>query len=202
MRARSRSRTEHRVRLFGLDLENSSGAVVDNLGVVSVNVKSFANNDADHWQTELGHRDADLVLVMIGANEAGWLAPKDQDTKAYRAHYETVLEVIRKARPDGACLVVSPTDQAEAKDEGYESRPVMPVLVEAQHQAATAQGCAFYSTYAWMGGKGSAVKWFKRGLVSSDFLHLSKKGATKMADALYETLATGYQRYASDHPHP
>ncbi len=189
-------RTERRVRLFGIDLENTTGAVVDNLGVVSTNVKSFANNAAEHWQTELGHRAADLILIMIGANEAEWLAPRDQDTKNYQAHYEKVLEMIRKGRPEGTCVVVSPTDQAEAKDDGYESRPVMPVLVEAQQKAAVAQGCAFYSTYAWMGGKGSAAKWFKRGLVSSDFQHLSKKGAEKMADALYDALATGARTYA------
>jgi len=192
-------KTERRVRLFGIDLENTSGAVVDNLGVVSTNVKSFANNAPEHWQLELGHRAADLILIMIGANEAEWLGPKDQDTKDYQAHYEKVLEMIRKGRPDGTCVVLSPTDQAEAKDDGYESRPVMPVLVEAQKKAAAAQGCAFYSTYAWMGGKGSAAKWFKRNLVSSDFQHLSKKGAEKMADALYDTLATGFGAYAKVH---
>jgi lysophospholipase L1-like esterase len=184
--------------MFGIDLENTTGAVVDNLGVVSTNVKSFANNAPEHWQAELGHRAADLILIMIGANEAEWLGPKDSDTKHYQEHYEKVLAVIRKARPDGTCIVVSPTDQAEAKDDGYESRPVMPVLVDAQKKAAAAQGCAFYSTYAWMGGKGSAAKWFKHGLVSSDFQHLSKKGADKMADALYDTLAEGTKTYA--HP--
>ena len=192
-------KTERRVRLFGIDLENPTGAVVDNLGVVSTNVKSFANNAAEHWQLELGHRAADLILIMIGANEAEWLGPKDQDTKAYQAHYEKVLEMIRKGRPDGTCVVVSPTDQAEAKDDGYESRPVMPVLVEAQRKAAAGQGCAFYSTYAWMGGKGSAAKWFKRNLVSSDFQHLSKKGAEKLADALYDALVTGFEAYAKTH---
>ena len=191
-------KTEHRVRMFGIDLENTSGAVVDNLGVVSTNVKSFWNNAPDHWQTELEHRAADLILIMIGANEAEWLGPKDTDTKHYQEHYEKVLAVIRKARPDGTCIVISPTDQAEAKDDGYVSRPVMPVLVEAQKKAAEAQGCAFYSTYAWMGGKGSAAKWFAHGLVSSDFQHLSKKGADKMADALYDTLVQGFTKYA--HP--
>jgi lysophospholipase L1-like esterase len=48
-----------------------------------------------------------------------------------------------------------------------------------------------------MGGKGSAAAWFKRGLVSSDFQHLSKKGAEKLADALYDALAAGAQRYAA-----
>lgn len=188
----------HRTRLFGIDLENSGGVVVDNLGVVSVNVKSFANNDAAHWTAELGHRDADLMMIMIGANEAEWLAPHDSDTKAYQQHYESVLAIMRKARPDAACLVVSPTDQAEAKDGAYPSRPVMPVLVEAQRKAAKAQGCAFYSTYAWMGGKGSASKWFAKGYVGTDFQHLSKKGADKLADAVYDALMAGYQAYAVD----
>ena len=136
-------------------------------------------------------------MIMIGANEAEWLGPHDQDTKEYQAHYEQVLAIVRAARPDAACLVVSPTDQAEAKDGAYPSRPVMPVLVAAQQRAAKAQGCAFYSTYAWMGGKGSAAKWFAKGYVGTDFQHLSKKGADKLADAVFDALMAGYQGYAA-----
>jgi len=186
-----------RVRLFGIDLENGSGAVVDNLGVVSVNVKSFNANNTDHFVAELAHRNADLVMIMIGANEAEWLGPTDRDTKDYAAHYGKLLAEVRSARPDAACLVVSPTDQAEAKDGGYPSRPVMPVLVKAQREAARAQGCAFYSTYDWMGGKGSAAKWFRKGLVGSDFQHLSRKGANRFSDAVFGVLMAGYQKYAA-----
>lgn len=189
-------KTSGRVRLFGIDLENATGAVVDNLGIVSVNVKSFKVNDAEHWTAELGHRSSDLVMIMIGANEAQWLGPSDRDTKDYQAHYEAILAPIRKGLPDASCLVVSPTDQAEAKDGAYPSRPVMPLLVDAQRKAAQAQGCAFYSTYDWMGGKGSAAKWFAHGLVGSDFQHLSRKGANKLADAVFDALMAGYQRYA------
>jgi lysophospholipase L1-like esterase len=189
--------TEGRVRVFGIALENASGAVVDNLGIVSVNVKSFGAHDEAHWTSELAHRSADLVLIMIGANEAEWLSPHDQDTKDYQGRYEKVLAPLHKARPNGSCLVVSPTDQAEAKDGAYPSRPVMPVLIEAQRKAALASGCAFYSTYAWMGGKGSASRWFAKGLVSSDFQHLSHKGADKLADAMFKTLLAGYGRYAA-----
>jgi lysophospholipase L1-like esterase len=189
--------TEGRVRLFGIDLENASGAVVDNLGIVSVNVRSFGTVDTAHWTNELAHRNADLVMIMIGANEAQWLGPYDRDTKEYAERYGKVVATFRAARPDGACLVVSPTDQAEAKDGEYPSRPVMPVLVAAQRKAAQSAGCAFFSTYEWMGGKGSAAKWFARGLVGSDFQHLSTKGANKFADAVFETLMAGYKRYAA-----
>ena len=188
--------TKGKVRLFGLALENASGVTVDNLGIVSVNVKNFTHRESASWASELEHRRADLILIMIGANEAQWLGPADADTKAYAANYGKVLAPIRKARPDATCLVVSPTDQAEAKDGGYPSRPVMPVLVEAQRKAAKANGCAFFSTYDWMGGKGSAAKWFKKGLVGSDFQHLSRKGANKMADAVHAALMAGYRSYA------
>ena len=186
-----------RVRTFGLQLENAKGAVVDNMGIVSVNVKSFANHNGAGFAGGLVHRGADLIMIMIGANEAQWLGPKDQDTKLYQANYEKVLAPIRKARPDATCLVVSPLDQAEAKDGGYPSRAVMPVLVDAQRRAAHATGCAFFSTYDWMGAKGSAEKWFRKGLVGTDFQHLTRKGANKFADAIFDALMTGARRYAN-----
>ena len=94
-------------------------------------------------------------------------------------------------------MVISPTDQAEAKDGAYPSRPVMPVLVAAQRAAARTAGCAFFATYDWMGGKGSAEKWFRKGLIGSDFTHLSRKGANKLSDAVYEALMSGYAKYAA-----
>jgi hypothetical protein len=33
-------------------------------------------------------------------------------------------------------------------------------------------------------------------MVGSDFQHLSRKGANKMADGVFEALMNGYQRYA------
>ncbi|HSR98783.1 MAG TPA: GDSL-type esterase/lipase family protein [Kofleriaceae bacterium] len=186
-----------RVRLFGIDLENASGAVVDNLGVVSANVKSFAANNPEHFQAELAHRGADLIMVMIGANEAEWLGPSDRDTKEYAAHYEKFLAEVRRARPEAACLVVSPTDQADTADPSFPSRPVMPALIEAQRVAARNQGCGFYSTYDWMGGKGSAARWYRKGMVGTDFQHLSRKGANHLAEGLYTALMAGFQTYAS-----
>jgi lysophospholipase L1-like esterase len=186
-----------RVRLFGAALENPTGAVVDNLGVISVNLKSFDANKPEHFQAELAHRGADLVMFMIGTNEAEWLSPGDRDTRDYATRYSKLLAQVRAALPQASCLVVSPTDQAEAKDGSYASRPIMPSLISAQRDAAELAGCGFYSTYAWMGGQGSAAKWFRKGMVGSDFQHLSRKGAEALADGLFRTLVAGYQKYAS-----
>jgi hypothetical protein len=48
-----------------------------------------------------------------------------------------------------------------------------------------------------MGGRGSAAKWFAKGYVGTDFQHLSKKGADKLADAVFDVLMAGYQGYAA-----
>lgn len=186
-----------RSRVFGMTLENTSGAVVDNLGIVSASVINFSQRDAAHFASELDHRGADLVMIMLGANEATWLSPGDHDTKQYQGRYEKLLEPVRKGRPDASCLVVSPTDVAEVKDGSYRSRPVVPVLVEAQRKAAHARGCAFYSTYDWMGGRGSSVRWHRAGLLGGDFVHLSIKGANRLADAVYDALTDGFQRYGA-----
>lgn len=178
------------VRVFGVELENESGAVVDNLGVVSVNAKNFAFNQAAHFASQLADRGADLVVVMIGANEAQWLGPGDQDTKDYQARFAALLAPIKTITPNASCMVVSPTDQAYVVGDGYASRPVMPYLIDAQRNAAKAAGCAFFSTYNWMGGKGSAAQWLKKGYIGSDFQHLSRKGASKLADALFRAIIT------------
>jgi lysophospholipase L1-like esterase len=188
--------TKGKVRLYGIDISNSTGAVVDNFGIVSVHAKNFGARNAEDFTAELAHRKADLMIVQIGANEAQWLSTSARAMADYQAQFEKALAPLRKARPDGTCLVVSPLDQAEAKDDGYVSKPVIAAIVEAQRKAAKASGCAFYATFDWMGGKGSAAKWFKKGMIGSDFVHPSRKGANKMTDALYEALMAGYQRYA------
>ena len=48
-----------------------------------------------------------------------------------------------------------------------------------------------------MGGKGSASAWFRKGLISGDFQHLTGKGANTFADAVYDVLMAGYAKYAA-----
>jgi lysophospholipase L1-like esterase len=190
--------THGRVRLFGLTLERAPGVVVDNMAIISATAKNEELNDAAHWQEQLGHRGADLVILMLGTNEAEWLSPSKRSMDDYQQVWEHLLAPIRAARPNAACLVVSPLDQAEVKDDDtIASRPVMPRMIEAQRKAARAQGCAFYDTYTWQGGKGSSIKWNKRGLVGTDFQHLSPKGTAMVADGLTDAIIAGYAEYKS-----
>jgi hypothetical protein len=125
---------------------------------------------------------------MLGTNEAEWLAPRGAGMAEHEKLFGTLLASVRAANPNGSCLVVSPLDQLAYNVEGMPPRESIPMMVEAQHRAAAANGCAFWDTYAWMGGKGASRGWYKRGLVVKDFQHPTTNGAAMIAAALFAGL--------------
>jgi hypothetical protein len=184
-----------KVRLFGVALERAAGVVVDNLALVSNSAKNMLNNRADHWAAQLAHRGSDLAIVMLGSNDSNWLPAGKKAMAEYQTLYESMLAPLRKSRPTAGCLVIAPLDQAEDRDGKLVGRAVIPMMVDAQRRAAHAQGCAFWNTFAWMGGRGSAIRWNRRGLLGADFHHLSVRGSAMVADGLVDALLAGYGQY-------
>lgn len=179
-------RASGRVRLFGASLEAAKGVVVDNLGVVNGTAKQLVKyNLADHWRNQLAHRDADLIVVMLGTNEAEWLHANGAGMAEHERLFGELLATIRAGNASASCLVVSPLDQLDWREPNMPPRESVPAMVDAQRRAAKANGCAFWDVYQWMGGKGASRQWFKRGLVIKDFQHPTTAGATKIAEALY-----------------
>lgn len=181
-------RASGKVRMFGASLEGTKGVVVDNLGIVNATAKQFSrNNMPEHWQKQLAHRESDLVVIMLGTNEAEWLAPEGAGMAEHERLFTQLLATVRAANPNGSCLVVSPLDQIDWRDTN-EPRRSIPAMVAAQKRAALAQGCAFWNTYEWMGGKGASRAWLRQGLVIKDFQHPTDAGAQRIATALFAGL--------------
>ena len=184
-----------KVRLFGVTLERDRGVVVDNMALVSATAKNMLENQADHFRAQLAHRGADLVIVMLGTNEAQWLSGSDRSMAEYEQVWTKLLAPIRAARPNASCLVMSPLDQAEVKDDRLVARRGVPHMIDTQRKVAFAAGCGFWDTFTWMGGSGAAIKWNRRGLLGSDFAHLSRQGTSSVADGLADALVAGYKAY-------
>jgi len=182
-------RATGRVRLFGATLEAATGAVVDNLGVVNATVhRTTASNMPEHWRNQLARRDADLVIVMLGTNEAEWLVPGTPGMADHERRFTRIVATVRAAVPGASCLVVSPLDQIDYTAPGLPPRASVPAMVEAQHRAAVTAGCAFWDNYRWMGGAGSSRAWFHSGLLINDFQHPTEAGSLRLASALYAAL--------------
>ena len=184
-------RARGRVRLFGAALEARRGAVVDNLGVVSATAKALRTHELeDHWKNQLAHRAPDLVVIMYGTNEAGWLVPNSAGMAEHERVFGALLADVRAALPGASCLVISPLDQLDWRADKMPPRASIPAMVDAQHRAATANGCAFWDVYTWMGGKGSSASWHAHHLLVKDYAHPTSRGADRIADALYRGLVT------------
>jgi lysophospholipase L1-like esterase len=188
-----------KVRLFGVELgrDQPGAVVVDNLGLASNSAEALNQIDPPHWKEQIQHATPALILVFLGANEAdvpGWASKKA--SAAYERDFEKLLGTIRDDAPDAGCLVLAPLDSSVKQGGDLVTKPALPYLVAAQEQAAKANGCAFWNSFAWMGGKGSMTSWYPR-LVSPDYMHPTRAGAAKIGDALYAALIHGYDEWAT-----
>jgi lysophospholipase L1-like esterase len=189
-----------KVRLFGVELERDQGVVVDNLGLASNSAMALNGIEPAHWKEQIDHRAPALILVFLGANEAdnpGWASKKA--SASYEKDFEKLLGTIRADAPDAGCLVLAPLDSSVKQGDDLVTKPALPYLVAAQQQAATATGCAFWNSFAWMGGKGSMAGWYPR-LVSPDYMHPTRAGAAKVGDAIFAALIHGYDGWVKEQP--
>lgn len=191
------------VPLYGVVMERGApGITWEALGVVGVGSKSFTTSAREHLPGQVAQRAPDLVVVMLGGNEAGFPVLTSGGGAGYVPIFRGALDTIRAGAPEASCLVVSPLDQGYLDEEGVaRSRPGMANLVARQREVAHASGCAFWSAWAAMGGAGSAVKWSAtRGIGTGDLVHLTPRGLEGIAERLVEALLADYEAWAAATP--
>ena len=183
------------VRLYGVVMERDvPGVVWDGMAQLGAFTSRMLHFDPDHLQRQIQHRQSDLLVFMFGGNDLQ--VPKhrhDQFEKDLRA----MLKRFR-AMPDApACVVMSPVDHGERNGQRITSVATMEPLVAIQRKVALEEGCAFFDTYAAMGGEGSAGRWRRREppLISGDLAHLTHAGQKVIGRMLYLSLMKEYAAY-------
>ncbi|MEM9070846.1 MAG: GDSL-type esterase/lipase family protein [Myxococcota bacterium] len=180
-----RLRSEGEARVFGVSWENERGVVVDSLGVPGARVW-----DQEPWReaglrAHLAERPVDLVAFAYGTNEAANARVSIAD---YRRRLGRVLRRWRTRAPQASCLLVGPGDWPKRTRRGYVPRPRLTEIIRVQRRAASAHGCAFFDTFAMMGGEGSMVRWVAEGLALSDHVHFTEAGYQRMGAALFRSI--------------
>jgi lysophospholipase L1-like esterase len=187
-----------RVRAFGVVMERDiPGVVYDSMGLVSGSVRALLSIDEKHWAEQLKRRNPGLVILMYGTNEANYTSSSDKGIAEYEEGLREALRRVRGALPESSCLLVAPPDTDEEKGGAMVTKSALPRMIEAQRRAALDEGCAYWDTFSWMGGKNSMAGWVKRGFGQSDYAHPTKKGAAKIGDAFVDALLAGYGAYAA-----
>ncbi len=182
------------VRLFGVVLERDEpGVVLDAIGVVGARMRTLDESDDADFAAALAWRRPNLVVFQFGANESGdgFAYPMPE----YHRTMKELIEKVFRAVPGTSCLVVGAMDRARKENDRLVTVPIIPHIVEEQRKVASEAGCAYYSLYEAMGGRGSMAAWVRRGYGAGDFTHPTSWGAEKIGKWLYSALGDAYATY-------
>ena len=192
---RVRANPGGQTRVYGVAMEREvPGVVWDSAALVGAFTKRMLNYNEEHLRAQLDHRETALAVLMFGGND---MIRESLTQEQYTGEYREVLQRVRAAKPDMDCLVMSPLDHGLRQGNRIISKPIVPILVAAQRAAAEAEGCAFFDTYAAMGGEGSAGRWYRQEprLIGGDLGHATMKGHVVIGEMFYRALLRAYIDY-------
>jgi lysophospholipase L1-like esterase len=191
------------VVLYGLVMEQGThGVVYDALGENGGAIHHLTLMNEANWIDALKLRRPDLVILAYGTNESGYA---NIPGPGYDQDYREMVRRIRKALPAVSILIMAPMDRAERDATGtIGTMPSIPKIVAAQRKLALELGCAFFNTYAAMGGEGTAARWYQADprLMTGDFTHPTRTGADRVARLLVGALQQQHEGWKSGQPAP
>ena len=186
------------------------GVVVANLGTIGATVDIIGRMDPALLRQELAHIAPSVILLAFGTNEAF-----DNGTVAadYRERFTQSVRILREAAPLAAIVVLGPPDSAKHTPKGFKGRTKcgdprwdepkpLSAIRDVQQDVAARLQIFFWDWQAAMGGACSMNRWAaeKPPMAASDHVHLLRPGYRATAEALFQVLMDGYERYKTLRP--
>ncbi len=166
------------------DPATQTGVVLDQLGFNGARYGTPLAWEETSWSAELARRAPDLVILEYGGNEAGDANPA---VDKIGAQVEQLVARVRRVRPTVDCLVIAPTDRADAEDR-------VPLVVASVKAAAARARCAYFDAYNIAGGIGSmaARREEPKPRAQKDGVHMTIRGYEEIGGALTAALLDRY----------
>ena len=188
------------VKLFGVDFRRgTNGVIYDSLGLNGATTTVLSRTfDEPTWSAELQAAKPSLIVINYGTNESqfgGLVETLDRELRA-------AIQKTRAAAPGVPILVMSPMDRGEhAGMNDIHTNPLIPRIVAIQQQVAADEHCAFFNTYAAMGGDGTMARWYaaKPRLITADLIHPTPQGAEYVAQLMVAALYRSYDQWKTTH---
>jgi lysophospholipase L1-like esterase len=161
------------------------GVILDTLCINGARLTTPLAWEQSAWVAELSRRPPSLAIVQYGTNESGDYLIR---AEAYVDNLRRLMGRVHAASPESDCLVHGPTDRSDTPER-------TPLVRDALREAARAEGCGFWDTYAIMGGKGSIAAWHKETppRAGGDGVHLTPKGYNHLGERLTADVMAGYR---------
>jgi lysophospholipase L1-like esterase len=180
------------LRIFGVAFSTSApGVLLEVMGPVGAESQVYLQMDRASFVQHLALRAPDLVVFMLGGNDAlkvrkGWWT-----LERVEGQYRRLFGVVQSALPHAECLVLTPMDAGVRRGGSVVSRAYVAEVRDLLRRVAFDAGCAVWDVLEAMGGPGSIERWVEAGIINPhDLLH-PRKGA---ADLLGRGLAVALER--------
>ncbi|HJL15559.1 MAG TPA: GDSL-type esterase/lipase family protein [Sandaracinaceae bacterium LLY-WYZ-13_1] len=181
-----RARPGAPVRVYGVDVRRGhAGVVVHDLGLSGSRARYHLKwRDPVHTQ-QLTRLAPDLLVFAYGGNEGNDFAVP---LRVFAGRFERALRRARRAAPEASCLVLGAFDKPLRRGGRWVHRHRTTGLAAVQRRIAARQGCAFFDTVAFMGGRLSMLRWVEADLAREDHVHLNARGYDRLGDVLVNAL--------------
>ncbi len=180
------------VRLFGWVAEKPAGVTYETLGINGAQASIVLDWNQETLRSNIERRNPALIVLAYGTNEAG---QKSWTLESYRDMFSQLIARFRAAAPAATILVIGPPDRDQKTKKGWQPMDQLDMIVEAQRQAALANGCPFWDLRAKMGGKGSMLQWVAAGMAQNDHVHFYGAGYHMLGDAVVRDLLSQYDLF-------
>ena len=176
--------------IYAVTLDSPTGVIIDNLAFRGSKGTEFVKIDLAQMK-QMGHYlPVGLIIYQFGVNA---VTNNSRSYSYYEQNLRKQLQYLKKVWPRAEILVVGVSDMSENGTGGYVTRPSVTKVIEAQRNAAFAEGCAFWNLYAAMGGRNSMPVWVESGMAQKDYTHFNRKGGHRVAQMLFEAIMDEYE---------
>ena len=170
----------HPFCLQGIALTTGKGIEYHTIGVNGARVSSFLK--CDHLTAQLSVLKPDLVIVSLGTNDSYM---NRFDSVGFCAQLGQFVVKIRAAQPNCAILLTTPGNN-KFKDKTLNTNAIS--CANAIKLSAEKLNCCIWDFNAIMGSPDSLDLWNEAGLISSDFVHLTRSGYKFQARLLMDAI--------------
>lgn len=180
--------------LYGMAFDCNTGVAVDNIALRGSSGVEFTKMDKEFLKQHIKKLNVKLLVLQFGVNVVPSPA-KNYDF--YERLMIKQLRFLKSLSPDLCILVVGVSDMAHKEGTNMVSYSNIPIIRNAQRNAAFKTGCAFWDLYEAMGGAGAMRSWVhsKPSLAGKDYTHFNARGAKVVGEMLYEALMKEYEKF-------
>lgn len=167
-----------RARLYGISFETGApGVLYESIGPVGADAKVYLQLDRTSFAEHLIAHDPDLVVLMVGGNDALKMRKRWTTLEKVTADHDNLLTFLKETLPSADCMLWTPMDAGRKTRRGIVSKPLLGDVRRMQLEVARRHGCAVWDMYESMGGAQSIGRWVKARVMNQDLVHPKRRAA-------------------------